>query len=119
MFRLYLDEDSSNRSLIVALRRAGFDCLTTREAGLLKQVDEEQPAFAASQNRVLYTMNIGDFARLHNEWARADRVHSGVIIVTEQDLTVGIQLRALQNIAALFEQAAMVNRREFLLNYAY
>lgn len=117
MFSLYLDEDSSSRALVAALRRSGFDCLTTNEAALSKQADEDQLAFAAAQNRVLYTMNIGDFARLHNMWWRSGKTHTGIIIVTEQQSPVGVQLRALQNMATKFESGDMVNRMEFLRNY--
>jgi uncharacterized protein DUF5615 len=83
----------------------------------LKQRDEEQLAFATSQKRVLFTMNIGDFARLHNEWRREERTHAGIIILTEQLCPIGVQLRALQNMGAIFESEDMENRLEFLLNY--
>lgn len=118
MFSLYFDEDASNQSLIRELRRIGYECLTTAEAGWLTNSDEDQLSFAASQHRILYTMNIGDFSRLHNEWVRAERSHSGIIIVTQQHTSVGVQLRATQQMSAIFEHEDMANRLEFLLNYA-
>ena len=49
-------------SVVAALRIAGIDVLTTREAGRLDAVDVDQLAFAASMGRAVYTANRGDFA---------------------------------------------------------
>ena len=118
MLRLYLDEDSSARSLVNALRSAGFDCLTVYEAGRLKQDDEIQLEFAASQKRILYSRNARDFARLHAEWQTVGRSHSGIIVVSVQRTPIGVQLRALQRLSEVFEADDMVERLAYLLNYA-
>ena len=118
MFSLYFDEDSATRSLINALRSAGFDCLTAHEAGRLKQADEEQLVFAATQKRVLYTKNVGDFARLQKDWQSAARSHSGIIVVSKQRAPIGVQIRGLQVLAEQFEPDEMKDRLVYLLNYA-
>jgi uncharacterized protein with PIN domain len=118
VFSLFFDEDAQEHSLIRSLRRAGFDCLTANEAGRQGLSDEEQLSFAAAARRVLYTRNTKDFARLHAVWRRSALTHAGVIVVTHQRVSIGLRLRALQNMAAIFESDDMANRLEFLLNYA-
>ena len=118
MFSLYFDEDASDRRLLRALRADGFDCLTAHEAGQLEATDEDQLAFAASHNRVLYSNNAGDFARLHREWQLTERSHSGIVVVSAQRSPIGAQLRGIRTLAERFEPEDMVNRLEFLLNYA-
>lgn len=54
--RLYFDEDADVR-LAEALRQRGYDVETTVEAGLLEASDEEQLAYAVSQQRALVTHN--------------------------------------------------------------
>jgi predicted nuclease of predicted toxin-antitoxin system len=76
---LYLDEDVS--VLVAELVRArGFDLLTTREAGRLHSTDEEQLAYAASQQRALLTHNRVDFELLHHASLAAGTPHGGIII---------------------------------------
>lgn len=116
MFSLYLDEDASDRALVRALRLAGFDCLTAHEAERVRQSDEEQLVFAAVERRVLYTKNYGDFSRIHSQWIRTARSHSGIIVVTRQRMPVGVQLSALQEVARRFEAEEMVDRLVFLLS---
>ncbi|MGL5062570.1 MAG: DUF5615 family PIN-like protein [Microcoleus sp.] len=63
---LYLDEDILERSLVKALRNAGIDVVvTTAEANNLSCTDEEQLIWATARGRVIYTLNVGDFCRLH------------------------------------------------------
>ncbi|WP_445240615.1 DUF5615 family PIN-like protein [Microcoleus vaginatus] len=70
--RLYLDEDSQDQSLLRALRARQVDVTTVNETQTEGLIDEEQLRLAASQNRVLYSHNIGDFCPLHTEfpWQR-------------------------------------------------
>lgn len=58
--------------------------------------------FAAQSGRALYTANCGDFARIHGEWARAGRHHSGLILRANQLMSEGQQIRGLANIASAF-----------------
>jgi predicted nuclease of predicted toxin-antitoxin system len=81
---LYLDEDSSQRRLIVALRNGGIDVLTAVEAGLSGATDAEHLKFATESGRAIVTANRGDFARLHSEWASIGRAHGGIIIRSRQ-----------------------------------
>lgn len=117
MFPLYLDEDSSERALVAALRGAGFDCLTVLEAQRTRFSDEDQLAFAAEEGRVIYTRNTRDFRRLDALWHQAGRSHAGIIVLSIQQTPVGVQLRALTKVAAAFESGDMVDRLVFLRNY--
>jgi len=98
LFQLYFDEDADARSLIAALRQDGFDCLTVREARRERPTDEEQLVYATSQNRVIYTKNVGDFARLHAGWLEAGRTHAGIIVLSGQRTSISAQLRALRSL---------------------
>jgi len=40
------------------------------DSGLVERPDEEQLAFAAANEYVLYTFNVCDFYRLHTEWGK-------------------------------------------------
>lgn len=117
MFSLYFDEDSLQRGLIQALRRAGFDCVTAADAGMRSQPDERQLLFSTEQGRVFFTSNVRDFRRLDTEWRQSGRRHAGIILLTDQLTLIGVQLRAFQNMASRFEPEDLENRVEFLLNY--
>ena len=47
--------------LVSALRSRGVDVISALEAGLIEIPDDEHLAFAASQDRVLYTFTVADF----------------------------------------------------------
>jgi hypothetical protein len=117
VFSLYFDEDSLQNALISALIRAGFDCLTSTDARMRGKGDERQLLFAASQKRVLFTSNVGDFRRLDAEWRQSGRSHAGIILLTRQRTPIGVQLRAFEEMGRRFGPEDLENRVEFLLNY--
>lgn len=96
--RVYFDEDTMSRALVVATRRQGFDVMTSREAGMDGSSDEEQLTFATGAGRLLITTNRDDFARISAVWLRTGRSHAGLAILTRQDIDVGVVLRALERI---------------------
>jgi hypothetical protein len=55
-------------ALIQALRNADLDVVTVADVGRLGYSDEEQLIWAAEQERVIYSFNIGDFCRLHGDF---------------------------------------------------
>jgi beta-phosphoglucomutase-like phosphatase (HAD superfamily) len=114
VIRLYLDEDSMARAVLRGLRAAGFDVLTTTEAGMRGRPDPDQLAFGASRRRVIYTANIGDYSRLHAEsWVEWFE-HAGIVVLTEQRLSPGEQIRRLVRLSAEVGDDGMVHRIEFL-----
>jgi hypothetical protein len=115
--RFYLDEDAMDGDLANALRARGVEVVTALEANLLKSPDERQLAFAAQLNLVIYSFNIGDFARLHGEWLAHDRQHAGIVVAPQQQFSIGEQMRRLLRIHATLDAAQMRNRLDFLTSW--
>ena len=105
--KFYTDEHSAN-AIAEGLRRRGVDALTTYEAGMLGASDEEQLAFAAQQERVLFTQD-DDFLRLH----AAGVDHAG-IAYTRQDASLGDIIRGLMLVYEVLDGNDMENHVEHL-----
>ena len=114
--RLYLDEDVLERSLVVALRSAGVDVMTTSDANKLSCTDDEQLMWAMSQGRVLYSFNARDFCRLHKTYMEQRMEHPGIVL-GKQSYSVGEQLRGLLRLIATKTAESMRNQQEFLGDY--
>jgi DNA-binding transcriptional MerR regulator len=115
--RLYCDEDSQNRALLKALRSRGVEVASAAEVGMLGQGDETQLSWANEQGRVLFTHNVGDFCRLHDQFLREGKSHAG-IVVAEQGASVGDRLRRLLKLNDARTAEKMRNRLEFLSNWS-
>jgi hypothetical protein len=115
-FRLYIDEDASSNRLVLQLRARDFDVLTAFAAGLNGKTDEEQLVWASESQRVIYTFNVGDFCRLHQNFARTGREHGG-IIVGQQRYSIGEQLRRLSRLLNAKSAKDMRNSLEFLSDW--
>jgi hypothetical protein len=63
--RFLMDEDVYG-AVAPTLRRAGFDALSTPEAGRGGQTDQSQLDWASKENRALFTFNVGHFANSHS-----------------------------------------------------
>ena len=112
--RLYMDEDSMDRDLVVALRARGVDVVTALEAGMLERTDAEQLEYARAQGRVLYSFNVGDFYRLHAAYSREGKSHAGIILAQQRSYTAGEQKRRLLRLIASLSAEDLQNRVEFL-----
>ncbi|MCO6458889.1 MAG: DUF5615 family PIN-like protein [Pirellulaceae bacterium] len=112
--RLYVDEDASESAVIAGLRARGVDLLTTAEAGREGTADEQQLEFATQQDRVLYTLNVRDFARLHREYLASNRSHGGIIVIPEQRYSVGEKIRAVAAVVQANTAESLKDRIEFL-----
>jgi hypothetical protein len=112
--RFYTDEDMY-RAIASQLRAAGFDAVSTPEAGRLGETDEAQLQWAAQQGRAIATFNVGDYARLHHEWMTQGRHHAGVIV--SQQRPIGDVLRRLLFLGATLDADAMRDRLEYLSNW--
>jgi len=75
----YFDEDVS---IVVAkiIRAHGFKVICASEVKECGITDEEQLKYAAKNNYVLVTHNIRDFCLLAREWAKKEKMHSGIIL---------------------------------------
>lgn len=115
--KLYVDEDAMARGLVEALRLRGLDVLTALEASRIGRDDRVHLEFAVSENRVLYSYNVGDFAALHREFVTIGKQHAGIILARQQALTLGDQMRRILRLAAARTELEMRNQIEFLSSW--
>ncbi|MFK0733138.1 MAG: DUF5615 family PIN-like protein [Gloeotrichia echinulata GP01] len=114
LIRLYMDEDSTGRSLMLALQHRGVDVITTLSVNRLSYPDEEQLIWARSQGRVLYSSNIRDFYGLHTAFLSQEQPHSGMILVHQQRYSIGDLMRGILRLVAAKSAEEMENQVEFL-----
>src|SRR3954451_19070992 len=114
LIRFFTDEDVYGH-VAVQLRAAGFDAVSTPEAGRLGAGDPDQLSWAAQQGRALITFNVGDFARLHHEWISQDLHHAGLIVSQQRPL--GDFIRRLLQLGRTLSQEEMLDRLEYLSNW--
>ena len=112
--KLYLDEDAMDKDLAEALRQRGVDVLTALKAGMIERPDAEHLEFAASQQRVLYSFNVGDFAALHHDFLSNGRHHAGIVLARQQRFSLGEQMRRLLRLIAARTDKEMQDKIEFL-----
>lgn len=114
----FLDEDAMRNSLLRELRARGIDVTTAHEAGMVRASDEEQLEAATLQSRVLFSFNVADFCRLHDEWLRVGKSHAGAVLAHQwRRYSIGTQLRGLLRLASQRSAAQMRERLEFLSDW--
>jgi len=101
-------------ALVRALRARGVDVLTALDAGMIERSDEEHLKNATKEGRVLYSFNVGDFYRLHQEYLARGKSHAGIILARQQRYTAGEQMRRLLKLIATKSAEKMKNQVEFL-----
>ena len=102
------------RALVQGLRARGLDVVTPIESGLMGRSDRLQLEFAKSQGRVLYTFNVGDFCRLHQEYLEAKESHAGIVVVPRQRFSIGEQIRGLSKLTSVWSATDMADSLVFL-----
>ena len=113
--RYYMDDDIAMKPNIAGLRR--LEVVVERyDAGLRGALDTVHLAFAADASMTLVTANHGDFMRLHGEWSSAGRRHGGIVIV-DQAISIGNQIRALHLISSAFGEESIANQLPFASNW--
>ena len=115
--RLYMDEDSTARSLVLALQNRGVDVITSLNLNRLGYTDEEQLTWASEQSLVLYSSNIRDFYRLHTDLLTKEQSHAGMILVQQQRYSVGELMRGILRLIAAKSAEEMQNQIEFLSSW--
>jgi Domain of unknown function (DUF5615) len=114
--RLYIDEDSFEKSLVAAFRNADLDVVTVSDVNRQSFAAEEQLIWATEQRRVIYSYNGRDFCRLHDEFLATERTHAGIIVLQQQRYSIGQHLRGLLKLAAQSAEE-LVNQLVFLSAY--
>jgi hypothetical protein len=112
--RFFTDEDVYG-AIAPALRDAGFNALSTPEAGRLGESDESQLIWAISRGYVFVTFNVGHFANLHAEWIRRRQHHAGIVV--SQQRSLGDMLRRLLHLANTLDSDEMADRLVFLSDW--
>lgn len=112
--QLYLDEDTMDADLVHALRIRGVDLTTALDQRMIRRHDADHLALAASQGRVLYSFNVGDYQALHIEYLTEGKHHSGIIVAQQQRYGVGEQMRRLLRIVASLSAEDMKDGLVFL-----
>jgi Domain of unknown function (DUF5615) len=80
--RLLLDAHVSGPNVGSRLEESGHDVRALDQEQALEGLDDDEVlALAATEQRILVTHNVADFPRILREWAGAQRVHAGVILV--------------------------------------
>ena len=85
--KLYLNEHLSPR-LAEQLRQYGFDVTSTLELGMGEADDDEQLAYAVSEQRAIVTFNHKDFAVRHERYVAEGKEHWGIVLSTEETIDV-------------------------------
>ena len=93
-----MDEDAMDNLFVQAIRTRDVDVNTVKEIKKIGVSDEEQLIIAHTQGRVIYTYNTGDFCRLHSIYMNDGKTHSGIIIASQQQNSMGEKLRGLMKI---------------------
>jgi len=109
--RFFTDEDVYG-AVAPALRKLGFDAISTPESRRLGDSDESQLQWATHEGRVFVTFNVAHFAHLHSQWMSQGRHHAGVLV--SQQRPVGDLLRRLISVGRQLQQEEMRDRLEFL-----
>jgi hypothetical protein len=114
--RLYLDEDSMNRALLLALRQRDIDVISVNEVERVGLADELQLQWATSQNRAICTYNARDFCQLHTQFLSSGQHHAGIVLM-RQDFSVGERLYGLSALVAAISTEEIRNQRVFLSQF--
>lgn len=112
--RLFTDEDVYG-GVAAALRTAGFDAVSTPEAGRLGESDESQLSWAAANGRAFVTFNVAHFAAMHTAWIALGRQHAGIVVSSQRP--IGDLIRRLVRLGNTLDASAMKNRLEFLSDW--
>ncbi len=98
--RFFTDEDVY-AAVAQSLHQAGWDALSTPQAGRLSESDESQLTFAATERRVLVTFNVAHFSRLHSKWLAAGKHHAGIVVSSQRP--IGDTVRRLLALAGALD----------------
>ena len=92
MLKLYLDEDV-HKKVATALRLKGYDVISSHEVQKQSLSDYQQLEYAISEQRAIFTFNIGDFKRLNEEYILSGKDHFGIIL--SKQIPIGETIKRL------------------------
>lgn len=112
--RWYLDEDAMARGLVRGLQARGIDVLTAYDAGMVGRSDREQLETATGLGRAVYTFNVDDFCRLHDEYLSSGQQHAGIVAAHRRRFTLGQQVHGLARLTTELSAEALAGQLLFL-----
>jgi Tfp pilus assembly protein PilZ len=80
---------------------------------MIQHTDEDHLALAMAQNRVLCSLTVGDFYRLHMPYMAQHRSHAGIVLARQQQYSVGQYMRCLLRLMTHLTAEEMQNLVEF------
>lgn len=105
LVKLLLDENIPPAAA-VALAAEGIDAWHVRDRGLEGSTDHELLDRAYKEDRILVTLNVGDFEKL----VRERELHAGVVLIGRTGLLRDEQIELIRKIAAaIAEHGDLVN----------
>lgn len=81
---------------------------------MLGRVDDDHLSWSSGDGRVLYSFNMADYCRIHDQWLSLGRRHGGIIVSAQQGISIGEQLRCLLRLIQRTSAEAMISRLEYL-----
>lgn len=109
--KLHLNEHLSPR-IAEQLRKYGFDVTSTFELNMNEAEDDEQLAFAASQQRAFVTFNHKHLAILHEQYLDEGKEHWGIILSTEE--STGVMRHRLLRLLNTLSAEELINQMRWL-----
>jgi predicted nuclease of predicted toxin-antitoxin system len=104
--KLYFDENVPE-AIAAAIRLRGYDVTTVRDTGRKAASDLDQLSYASLQKRILFTFNVADFVKLHDEFMATGRHHSGILL--SKQLPVGIIVNRLLKLLSRLPDVELKN----------
>ncbi len=105
LVKLLLDENISP-AVVRALAADGVDAWHVRDRGLEGAADHELLDRAYAEDRILVTLNVGDFETL----VRNRELHAGVVLIERAGLRRDEQIALMKKVAAaIAEHGALIN----------
>jgi hypothetical protein len=83
---LYLDDDIVGGRLLALLRKAGHDVQIPTDLGLSGKNDQVHLRHAVRSGRACLTRNYGDFEELHELVREVHGIHSGILVVRQDNI---------------------------------
>jgi predicted nuclease of predicted toxin-antitoxin system len=104
--KLLLDENISPAAA-VALAADGVDAWHVRDRGLEGTTDHELLERAYQEDRILVTLNVGDFEKL----VRERELHAGVVLIERAGLLRDEQIELMKSVAAALAEHGDLNNQ--------
>lgn len=115
--KLYFDEDSMRQSLIMALKSRGINVTTALDEKMIAKSDAEHLEYATKNGWTLFSFNVSDFYRLHNQYMLEGKSHAGIILSAQQQYSTGEQMRRILRLISAKSAEDMKNWIEFLSSW--